>query len=141
MMLIAAVGQGMHFQGIAVSINGVILTALTIYLAPISIIMVPAGIMLQNKPKKLCEQLRNFTVMATEDQEKNIMELRTICRDVSSYYDKVQAMKRNYFIRGEYHAMIAQREQDVQENNQKRAAANAGSASPEETSPEEWERR
>ncbi len=118
MMVVAAVGQGLHIQGIAISINGMILSLLSLYTLPLSALMVPGGIILQNKPKSLHRQSKELR-QVSEEQEKNIVELRITSKPVHDYFDKAKATKRNYFVRAEYHMMVVQREKEIQENNQK----------------------
>jgi len=121
MMVIAAVGQGLKIQGIAVSVIGVVLAGLTLYMLPLAAIMIPCGIILQNKPKQLQGKLNNLGQVPSS-RERNIVEMRTVSKPVSAYYDKVKATKRTYFVRGEYHAMIAAREAEIQEHNKKRTS-------------------
>ncbi|MDX8408688.1 MAG: hypothetical protein R8J84_01405 [Mariprofundales bacterium] len=118
MMVVAAVGQGLHIQGIAISINGLILSLLSLYTLPLSVLMVPGGIILQNRPKQLHQQAGELR-QVSEEQEKNIVELKITSKPVGEYYSKVKAAKRNYFVRAEYHMMIVQREGEIQENNKK----------------------
>jgi len=116
MLAIAAAGHAFHFQGYATALNGMIIVGLSIYAIPAALIMVPAGIILQYKPKVWSEELSEL-LQINDQWNRNATELKLVSHTVGDYCKKVAASKRPYLVRAEYHMMVEQREKEIQENN------------------------
>jgi len=116
MLAIAAAGHAFHFQGYATAMNGMILIGLSLYTIPAALIMVPAGIILQYKPKVWSAELATL-LQINDEWNRNATEMKLVSHTIGDYCKKVSASKRPYLVRGEYHAMVAYREQEIKENN------------------------
>jgi len=116
MLSIAAAGHSFHFQGYATAMNGMIIIGLSFYTIPAALIMVPAGIILQYKPKEWSTELATL-LQISDEWSRNATQMRLVSNTIGSYYKKVSASKRLYLVRGEYHAMVEQREKEISENN------------------------
>jgi len=130
MLAIAAAGHSFRFQGYATAMNGMILVGLSLYTIPAALIMVPAGIILQYKPKVWSAELTRLLPI-NDERHHNVTEMRLVSRTIGDYCKLADASKRPYFVRGEYLAMVEQREQEIQENNA-RSKVHFGKASEEE---------
>ncbi len=116
MLGIAAAGHAFHLQGYATTINGLIITGLSFYALPAALVMVPAGIILQNKPGQWHEDLADLRQISDE-RNRNVTEMKLTSSVIGAYCKKAIANGRTYFVRGEYLAMVEQREREIQEHN------------------------
>jgi len=116
MLAIAAAGHSFHFQGYATAMNGMIVVGLSLYTIPAALIMVPAGIILQYKPKEWSAELAEL-LQINDERNRNATQMKLVSTVIGAYCKKAAASKRPYFVRGEYLAMVEQREKEIQENN------------------------
>ncbi|RMH53059.1 MAG: hypothetical protein D6682_00275 [Zetaproteobacteria bacterium] len=116
MLAISAAGHAFHFQGYATAMNGMIIVGLSFYTIPVALVMVPAGIILQYKPRAWHRDLADLRQI-NDERNRNVTEMKLTSPVIGAYAKKVAATGRNYFVRGEYLAMVAQREREIQEHN------------------------
>ncbi|MDQ6963746.1 MAG: hypothetical protein Q9M13_02365 [Mariprofundales bacterium] len=118
MLAIAAAGHAFHFQGYATAMNGMIIVGLSIYAIPAALIMVPAGIILQYKPKAWSREMSDL-LQISDERNRNATEMKLVSATIGAYCKKVAACKRPYLVRAEYNMMVEQREREIRENNER----------------------
>ncbi len=118
MLAISAAGHAFHFQGYASAMNGMIIVGLSLYTVPLAMIMVPAGIILQHKPKAWKEEMSQL-LQISDERNRNATEMKLVSSVIGEYCKKVAASKRAYLVRGEYLAMVEQREKEIREHNER----------------------